>query len=388
MDLFSQPNIKPKYKAFEPFISRGYKRNFYIYYFNWETGTRTKLTTKTRNQSNAIKELHNFKINYYKGTRHEKIKFVSELMSSILHYYKQSHSKKTLEIYTTAFKKFMSVNGDIRLVDVSFHAIEDFKIRVAEVSSKTTANIYLRTLKSAFNYAKSLGYIYENPFTGIKKFILPERDRICFEPVQMQQILENMEKPFLKRIVLFAVYTGARIGEILNLQWGDINESRNIIHIRNKPDFTTKTKKERSVPLTRSLKELIEQNPYEDHPVNIYKQQRLTFEGDNVIELDYKREKNFVFGKPEGSKFSTGYISKSFKACLDELIFDKKYHFHCLRHTACTNMASKGIPAFIIKEIVGHSDIKTTQLYVRPSFTDVTKWLEDMDYDELGIAKT
>jgi len=307
-------------------------------------------------------------------------------MSSILHYYKQSHSKKTLEIYATAFKKFMSVNGDIRLIDVSIRAIEDFKNRVADVNSKTTANIYLRTMKSAFNFAKNFGYVYENPFTGIKKFTIPERERICFEPDQMKQIIENIDKPYLKRIVLFAVLTGARIGEILNLQWGDINLSRNVIKICNKPDFTTKTKKERSIPLTRKLKDLIEQNPYKDHPVNIFKQQRLSFEGENIIELDYRCERTFVFGKPDGTKFSSGYVSKSFKAIIDELGFDRKYHFHCLRHTACTNMASKGIPAFIIKEIVGHSDIKTTQLYVRPSFTDVTKWLEGLDYEELGIA--
>jgi integrase len=116
------------------------------------------------------------------------------------------------------------------------------------------------------------------------------------------------------------------------------------------------------------------------HEINRSIQQHFQFDAANVFELDYRKEKNYVFGKPDGSKFSTGYISKLFREFLRKAGMDGKFHFHCLRHTALTNMANAGIPAFMIKEIAGHSDIKTTQGYVHPSLNEMRNILDNMDF--------
>ncbi len=274
----------------------------------------------------------------------------------------------------------MSVIGCKELRQISLRNLEDFKIAIAEKTSKVTANIYLRTLKSAFYFAVKLGVLSENIFTAIKQFPIPERQKLSFEPEELKVLFDAIEEPYLKRIVFFALYSGARIGEILNIQWYNISTAKNWIHISNKNDFLTKTRKERHIPLFAKLKKIVDDDPYTLHEINRSKQQALNFEAKNIIELDHKRERDYVFGKPNGMKFSTGYISKAFKECLRKAGFDEKFHFHCLRHTAITNMAIIGIPALIIKEIVGHNDLKTTQGYCHPTLNDMRNWLENVDY--------
>ena len=89
---------------------------------------------------------------------------------------------------------------------------------------------------------------------------------------------------------------------------------------------------------------------------------------------------NYLFHKEDGSKFSSEYISKIFKKYVLKAGLDEKYHFHCLRHTAFTNLSNKGVPVAMIKEIAGHTDIKTTQIYMRPSYDDIRRVLNEIDY--------
>lgn len=385
MDLFSQNNIKSKYKCFEPFLQKEYKGTYYVYYFDHLKATRTKKSTKSKTQREAEKFLKQFRKSIFLGTKDEKIKYLNELLDKILFYYKHSHSLKTIELYKTSITKFIAVNGNIPLNQVTLRGIEFFKIRIAETRSKTTANIYLRNLKSAFYFAMNYGFIYENPFIGIKQFKIEDKEKLSFEPEDMTLILNIIKEPFLKRIVSFAATTGARLGEILNLQWKDIRVSKKCIHIGNKEDFLTKTRKERNIPLL-PFSSIINEDPYKECEWNKYRQQNICFEGENVIEFNNKNDLKYVFGKYDGSKFANNYISKLFKKYLREANFNEKYHFHCLRHTAITNMAMKGVPPFIIQVIVGHKDIKTTQSYVHPSLNDMENWLNSIDYSELGIV--
>ncbi len=91
VDLFSHNYLsKPKYKFFEPFLQKEYKGTYYYYFFDWEKETRTKRTTKTKNQHEALKEFDRFKKNYFKGVKSENIKNIMELRDMILHYYKHT----------------------------------------------------------------------------------------------------------------------------------------------------------------------------------------------------------------------------------------------------------------------------------------------------------
>ena len=66
-------NNKLKNRAFEPFLCKGYKGRYDIYYFDFEKCVRTKKSTKTKNQAEAFRELSKFKTNFYKGNKKERM---------------------------------------------------------------------------------------------------------------------------------------------------------------------------------------------------------------------------------------------------------------------------------------------------------------------------
>jgi integrase len=70
-----------------------------------------------------------------------------------------------------------------------------------------------------------------------------------------------------------------------------------------------------------------------------------------------------VFGKVNGMAYTGDYFSKRFKrACMSAGISDS-IHFHSLRHSFASNLAQKGVSLYVIKELLGHSSISTTEIY-------------------------
>ncbi|RPI17167.1 MAG: site-specific integrase [Ignavibacteriae bacterium] len=373
-----------KYRWIDPFVGRAYKGIYYIYYINTETGKRTKKTTKTRNQREAFRELESFRKRYFNHIGEVKINRLSELNVYYHQYKKDDFRPRTLELYNTAIKKLITFIGDKELRKIIFIDMDKFKGALARVMKKNSVNIYLRTLKAVFNFCKKAGIIYENPMSGINMFKIEEKERLCFETEDIKRLTECMEIPYLERMVRFNLETGVRIGELLNIQWDDIDFRRNELKIRNKDNFKTKTNHEHVIPLSYNMLALLNRNPYIGDK-NAVMQQQLPFNGTdcNVLELDFRKNINYVFGKIDGTRYSTGYISKSFKQKITKAGFGDKYHFHCLRHTALTNMANEGISSFMIKEIAGHKNIKTTESYVHPSMAAMRKSLENTNYSGL-----
>lgn len=378
MQLALTYNSSKQVKYIEPFISKGYKGKYDIYYIDLKTGKRTKKTTSITSQRLAYRDLELFKKAYYNNLDTVKINTLFELHDLILKFRKSDLSVKTLKMYSTAFQKLINLIGNKELRFVIFKDLEYFKSILAGVLKPNTVNIYLRTLKSAFNYAKTLGAIYENPVNAVKFIKIPERDRLCFEEKDIPLLLNSIKQPFLKRIVKFGILSGMRRGEIMNMQWSDIDYERGEIIIANKDDFQTKTRRKRTIPLTEDMKRLFNENPYLND--NYAYTQPSLFDTDNIYELDFRRNTNYVFGKPDGTRFDPGYISRLFKLNLRAAKFDEKYRFHCLRHTTFTNMGNNDFSVFQIKEIAGHADLKTTLIYVHASLDEMRSKMNSVNY--------
>ena len=77
------------------------------------------------------------------------------------------------------------------------------------------------------------------------RYLTPEEEMRLFEQ------LDHCE--WLKPIVLIALHTGMRRGEICNLQWFDLNFDRGLIHVRN-----TKNGKDRTIPMNATVRQLLE----------------------------------------------------------------------------------------------------------------------------------
>jgi len=128
-----------------------------------------------------------------------------------------------------------------------------------------------------------------------------------------------------------------RLSEILNMKSSWIDTQQNIITLKNSIDFTTKSKKERIVPIHPCIASI-------------------------VIKPNSKND-DFIFNRKSDIKFNEDYVSKQFKKALRATKLNDDIHFHSLRHSFASNLVQRGVNLYVVKELLGHEDIKTTQIY-------------------------
>lgn len=100
-----------------------------------------------------------------------------------------------------------------------------------------------------------------------------------------------------------------------------------------------------------------------------------------------KREGEYVFCNGVGNKRDDGKLSKQFKIYLNQAGLDSSFRFHDLRHTFASHVVQKGVSLYIVSKLLGHSDIKTTEIYAHlapQTFHDVVRLLDDGEM-RLGV---
>jgi integrase len=144
------------------------------------------------------------------------------------------------------------------------------------------------------------------------------------------------DNQLLKDIFLFAFFTGARISEILNLKWSDIDFKNNQIRISNSDEFITKSGKERVIPIHIKVQELFSR-------------------------LDKSTE--FVFVKNHNHRYSRNYVTHRFKHYAGKTGLPENIHLHSCRHSFASLCVQSGVDLYSVKALLGHSNITTTEIY-------------------------
>lgn len=164
------------------------------------------------------------------------------------------------------------------------------------------------------------------------------------EVITLLKNLENKISPrFTSRyMIITALYTGMRIGEIMALEWSDINFKKKTISINKTYDYLNKINKE---PKTRSSVRTIRVN-------------------DSLLELLSqlkKNNQNSVFANSSGQIPSQAGINKVLHIHLKESNIDRiGFHFHSLRHTHVALLLFKGVDLYAISKRLGHSNMTIT----------------------------
>jgi len=321
------------------------KRKYGIYYINYKdelTGLMKKVSTKTKNNREAQKQLFEFE---KKITEHYKNKFftLTSLRDFVLNYVQSNLTKSTLQLYNRSFKEFISVLGNKVAFDVTPEDIEYFKKTRLNTVSPVTLNIEIRNLKAGYNLARKFKHSTNNPFTDIKQMKEVQREKMVFTEDEFDTLVNSIDIPLLKNFVLIGMYTGMRLAEILNLQWKDIFLEERIIKVLNKENHTTKTTKIRSIPISEKLSPVLHMMKNE---------QRDSYNGDKYIFQSYTKR-----------PFDKSFITTKFKYFIVKAGLPNYLHFHNLRHTFITQLLRKGISIYKVKVLAGHSSIKTTEGY-------------------------
>lgn len=271
-----------------------------------------------------------------------------------LKYVETNLSNKSLANAKRVMKHFKKHFEGKKLSEIAPESIERYKhIREEKGVKRTTINMDIRSLKAAIQVAVDMNYLPSNPIKGVKNmFVDPMRARPITKE-EFSQLLNIIEEPWLYWIILFAVSTGLRRGEILNLKWKDVDQNLHTITIQSCEEYRVKNGKTRVLPL------------------NVYAQEILR---------SVKNETEYVFVNSSGERYSEDYVSKKFKKYIRQLGLHDELHFHSLRATFASWAADDDMSTYHIQEYLGHASMKTTQKYLRPALEALRRSVEKISF--------
>lgn len=230
-----------------------------------------------------------------------------------------------------------------RLGDISSFDVERYKakrrqdlhpIRKTPVAP-ASINRELALLKHLFTLAIQWGKARTNPVKGVKLFREENTVDRILTPEEERHLLEATS-PTLKPILLTALYTGMRLGEVLGLTKDRVDFREGVITVTH-----TKNGRVRRVPMNKPLTDLLRDAINKASP-----------------------EVPWVFARREGQPIKS--VREAFEgACRRAGITGLR--FHDLRHTAGTRMSLAGVDLPTVKEILGHATILTTLRYAHPT---------------------
>lgn len=318
------------------FLSKLYNGVYYLWYDD-DSGKRRKVSTRTQSKAEARQFLRDF----LKDEKQKKLKlqniYLSKFSQEYLTYSSGVHSFHTQRSIKIAFREFIRILSDKPLQKISIRDIENFVATKKREASDRTARTYFVTLASAFQSAVRWKYLSSNPFRSVGKPKLPELQPAFLLKADFKLLLNATLDHDMRELFHFAVSTGMRLGEILALQWSDIDLLRGIVQIRNSATFTTKTKQNRLVPLSDNLREMIKKR-----------------KEDAACELVFHRNTR---------KLREEFVSKLFKEAVRAAGLSEKLHFHSLRHTFASWLVQDGVSLYEVQKLLGHSNIAVTQVY-------------------------
>ncbi len=329
------------------FISKSKKSPFFQITYE-VNGKRTTVSTKTRNIKEAYKFMANFTVPN-KSMCHDLNESHKQNNSILLLKFKDEyveHITPTKSIsyvrsVRLSFRMLIEFTGDILLNNLEPQIIDKF-ITHTFVRTPRGSSLYYRTLKAAFSKAVLWNYIQDNPFKKIKSPKVAKAFPVFISETELQSILKNTKEVYLRDLFLTAFYTGMRLGELVNMKWYWIDMKQNQITVQCSETFTTKNKKSRIIPLSQSLKNL-----FINRLPKIF---NITNDG-------------YVFSRVIGAKLNEDFISKKFKEAVRAAKLDDKIHFHTLRHSFASLLVQRGVSLYVVKELLGHEDLTTTQIY-------------------------
>lgn len=234
-------------------------------------------------------------------------------------------------------KKYSNTTITFRDVDTDF--CEGFKkyllstnTKTGKTLSKNAASSYFNKFKAALNQAFDEKIINENPAKRVKSIKPDETHREYLTVEEIHALIQtDCRYDVLKRAFLFSCFSGLRWSDINALTWNQVVEFEGNTRIH----FTQRKTKGAE---------------YQDIPTKA-----LVYMGERGNDEDR------VF---EGLKYSD-YFNTALSRWVGNAGIKKQITFHCARHSYATYLLTKGADIYTVSKMLGHRELKTTQIYTK-----------------------
>ena len=268
-----------------------------------------------------------------------------ELITKYLDYlkYEKKLSNNTISSYKENLYVFLDSINKKELLKIESSDIKKFLEKENNKSSKTRAH-YITVLNNFYTFLINESIINYNPLENIKLPKIEKKlpDYLTIEEVdKLLDISLNTAYDYRNKAMLETLYaTGIRISELINLKVSDIDFNECFIRIMGKGS------KERIVPFNDICKEYLEKY------INIYR-----------LELLKHKDSEYIFINNLSKNISRQGFFKILKEICVKQGIKKNVSPHLLRHSFATHLLNNGADLRIIQELLGHSDLATTQIY-------------------------
>jgi integrase len=220
--------------------------------------------------------------------------------------------------------------------------IEKYKSERKTQVKPATVNRELDTLRNMLNTAVTWNLIDSSPYKGIKHFRVNNTNLRIVSEEEFQKLCATAS-PILRPILLAAVMTGMRKGEIFNLKWSEVNFKEGFILVRDSKNYESRT-----ITLHHKLIEVL-------------------------LTLRDKSQSEYVFEGRKSTTHSWGTALK--KSGIPHC------RFHDLRHTFATRLVMKGADLVTVQELMGHKNVTMTKRYSHPTPEHKKQAVERLDFE-------
>ena len=292
--------------------------------------------------------------------RIEKVRTVAQWAPQWLELYKKPSvcygTYRNYEMYTENY--IIPFFNNTKLDEVRPAHIKKFFSQINDLSLSAKKHIYY-AVKGIFDSAVENRMCSRSPVTEFK---MPRKERMAakdiqvFTPDEVQQIITKAPTVQYGHYVLLLLYTGLRMGELLALQWTDINDD--IITVRRSlarsedghANEATKSGKSRFVGVTNNLKNILDTIP---------------------------KESLYVIW--DNGQLTPNQFSHRYKVALKEIGVDYLSPHKC-RHTYATYLVRGGADLRSVQTLLGHSSLDVTEIYTHVNVDDIKRNVVKLGY--------
>jgi integrase len=247
---------------------------------------------------------------------------------------------------------FLTYCKDNKIEKITTLTIEEYKEELYNKVRQSSINKALSVLRRMFNLGMLWGLCNYNPVKGIRFYNENRFRRTRYLTKEELSLFVGQLPKHIKPVFLLALNTGLRRGELLSLEWKDIDFHTQIITVKE-----TKNDIQRFIPMNKEVVKILKALPKD--------KQKVVSVGKSAIRYNFNR--------------------------LKKKLNIQDFHFHDLRHTFASYLVMNGVDLRTVQELLGHKSFAMTQRYSHLSQEHkkdaVNRLLHDTNLAQ-GVEKT